>query len=114
MTQLILILVAVAGLLAVMAREAGALAAIGVLAIIGIVGLAVDAPVLGCLLLIGAALVAVCGLPALRSKWLSPRLFAMFKKVSPKVSDTEKVALEAGTVFLRSFHYRFDTSLVMM
>ncbi|KPM82158.1 acyl-CoA dehydrogenase [Cobetia sp. UCD-24C] len=99
MTQLILILVAVAGLLAVMAREAGALAAIGVLAIIGIVGLAVDAPVLGCLLLIGAALVAVCGLPALRSKWLSPRLFAMFKKVSPKVSDTEKVALEAGTVF---------------
>ncbi|MHC9037870.1 acyl-CoA dehydrogenase family protein, partial [Cobetia marina] len=99
MTQLILILVALAGLLTVMARESGALAAIGVLAVTGLIGLGIDTPVLGVLLLISAALVAVCGLPALRTKWLSPRLFAMFKKVSPKVSATEKVALEAGTVF---------------
>ncbi|MGM0522362.1 MAG: acyl-CoA dehydrogenase, partial [Pseudomonadota bacterium] len=38
------------------------------------------------------------GLPALRRQWLTPRLFAMFKKVAPKVSDTERTALEAGTV----------------
>ncbi len=53
---------------------------------------------LGVLLLLGAVTVAVAGLPALRIQWLTPRLFAMFKRVSPKVSATERTALEAGTV----------------
>ncbi|WP_431023674.1 acyl-CoA dehydrogenase [Halomonas sp. H5] len=98
MTQLILILLAAAGLVAVMRREAGALPALAVLAVVGIVALALGSPVLGTLLLIGAAGVALAGLPALRRRWLSPRLFALFKKVSPRVSETERTALEAGTV----------------
>jgi acyl-CoA dehydrogenase len=53
---------------------------------------------LGMLLLVGAAAVVAAGLPALRGTWLTPRLFALFKKVSPTVSDTERVALEAGSV----------------
>ncbi|SDG09523.1 acyl-CoA dehydrogenase [Onishia taeanensis] len=98
MIHLLLIVLALAGLIAVMQREAGALAALGVLAVLGIAGLVLDAPLLGLVLLIAAAGVAVCGLPLLRHRWLSPRLFAMFKRVAPKVSDTERTALEAGSV----------------
>ncbi|PXX99628.1 acyl-CoA dehydrogenase [Halomonas sp. LBP4] len=98
MLTLILLVLAVAGLLVVMRREAGALPAVGVLAALGLVGLLFGSPVLGVLLLIGAGGVAVAGLPVLRMRWLSPRLFATFKKVAPKVSDTERTALEAGTV----------------
>ncbi|MCH4561571.1 acyl-CoA dehydrogenase [Halomonas sp. EGI 63088] len=98
MLTLILLVLAVAGLLVVMRREAGALPALGVLAALGLVGLLFGSPVLGVLLLIGAGGVAVAGLPVLRMRWLSPRLFATFKKVAPRVSDTERTALEAGTV----------------
>ncbi|MBS9405080.1 acyl-CoA dehydrogenase [Halomonas sp. TRM85114] len=98
MLTLILFLLAVAGLLAVMRREAGALPAIGVLAVLGLIGLITGAPVSGAILLLGAVAIAAAGLPALRRRWLSPRLFATFKKVAPKVSDTERTALEAGTV----------------
>ena len=98
MIHLLLIVLALAGLTAVMRREAGALAAIGVLAVLGVAGLVLDAPLLGLVLLIAAAGVAVCGLPLLRHRWLSPRLFAMFKRVAPKVSATERTALEAGSV----------------
>ncbi|QNI02852.1 acyl-CoA dehydrogenase [Halomonas sp. SH5A2] len=98
MLTLLLIVLAAVGLLAVMRREAGATAALVVLAVLGLVGLLFDATVIGVLLLLGAAAVAVAGLPALRRQWLTPRLFAMFKKVAPKVSDTERTALEAGTV----------------
>ncbi|WP_346797828.1 acyl-CoA dehydrogenase [Halomonas sp. Bachu 37] len=98
MLTLLLIVLAVVGLLVVMRREAGALPALAVLGILGLVGLALDAEVIGVILLIGAAGVAAAGLPALRRTWLTPRLFAMFKKVAPKVSATERTALEAGTV----------------
>ena len=98
MLQLLLIIVAVVGLLVVMRREAGALPALAVLAATGIVGILFGSPLLGALLLIGAVAVAVCGLPALRRQWLTPRIFATFKKVAPKVSDTERTALEAGSV----------------
>ncbi|MDI5984199.1 acyl-CoA dehydrogenase [Halomonas sp. M4R5S39] len=98
MLTLILLVLAVTGLLVVMRREAGALPALGVLAVLGLAGLLLGAPVLGVLLLIGAGGVAVAGLPALRIRWLSPRLFATFKEVAPRVSDTERTALEAGTV----------------
>ncbi|MGO3004333.1 MAG: acyl-CoA dehydrogenase, partial [Halomonas sp.] len=93
MLTLLLIVLAIAGLLVVMRREAGAPAALIVLAVLGLVGLLFDAKVIGLLLLIAAAAVAAAGLPALRSQWLTPRLFTMFKKVAPKVSATERTAL---------------------
>ncbi len=98
MLTLILLLLAVAGLLAVMRREAGALPAMAVLAVTGLASLLLASTLLGLLLLVGALAVAAAGLPALRGKWLTPRLFSLFKKISPKVSDTERTALEAGTV----------------
>ncbi|WP_016854499.1 acyl-CoA dehydrogenase [Halomonas smyrnensis] len=98
MLTLILLLLAVAGLLIVMRREAGALPALGVTGLLGLVGLATGAAVIGVLLLVATAAIAACGLPALRRRWLTPRLFAMFKRVAPKVSATERTALEAGSV----------------
>ncbi|HAZ98356.1 MAG TPA: acyl-CoA dehydrogenase, partial [Halomonas sp.] len=98
MLTLLLIVLAVAGLLVVMRREAGATPALALLGVLGLVGLVLGAPVIGTLLLIGAVAVAVAGLPALRRKWLTPRIFAIFKKVAPKVSATERTALEAGSV----------------
>ncbi|WP_404369172.1 acyl-CoA dehydrogenase [Marinobacter sp.] len=94
----ILFIIAVAGLLTVMRRESGAQPAIAVMAGVGILSLIFASGWLAFVLLVGAAITAVCGLPGLRQSWLTPRLFAMFKKVAPKVSATEKVALEAGTV----------------
>ncbi|XGA81346.1 acyl-CoA dehydrogenase [Halomonas sp. CH40] len=98
MFTLLLILLAIVGLLVVMRREAGAKAALAVLVVLGVAGLVLDAAVIGTLLLIGAAVTAIAGLPALRRQWLTPRIFAIFKKVAPKVSDTERTALEAGSV----------------
>ncbi|GHE22442.1 acyl-CoA dehydrogenase [Halomonas urumqiensis] len=98
MLTLILLLLAIAGLLVVMRREAGAMPALVVLAVTGLASLLVASTLLGILLLLAAAVVAAAGLPMLRGKWLTPRLFAMFKKVSPQVSETERVALEAGSV----------------
>ncbi|MCP1313034.1 MULTISPECIES: acyl-CoA dehydrogenase [unclassified Halomonas] len=98
MLTLLLIVLAIAGLLVVMRREAGAGPAIGVLAVLGLVGLVFEAPVIGFILLLAALAVAAAGLPALRRLWLTPRIFATFKKVAPKVSATERTALEAGSV----------------
>ncbi|MDX1464511.1 MAG: acyl-CoA dehydrogenase family protein, partial [Halomonas sp.] len=98
MLTLILLVLAVIGLLIVMRREAGALPALAVTAGLGLVGLVAGASILGVLLLAAAAGIAACGLPALRTRWLTPRLFAMFKRVAPRVSDTERTALEAGSV----------------
>ncbi len=97
---LILFLVALAGLLYVMRRESGAKPAIGVMVVLGVLSLFLASGWLAFVLLAGAAVTAVAGLPPqFRQSWLTPpRVFAMFKKVAPKVSDTEKVALEAGTV----------------
>ncbi|PCM42953.1 acyl-CoA dehydrogenase [Marinobacter sp. ANT_B65] len=98
MMTFILFLVALAGLLVVMRRESGARPAIGVMVVVGILSVIFASGWLALLLFAGAAATAAAGLPALRQSWLTPRVFAMFKKVAPKVSDTEKVALEAGTV----------------
>ncbi len=98
MPELILIALAVAGLLVVMRREAGAYAALGVLAVTGLAGLFFNAALLGLVLLLGAAVVAACGVPVLRRRWLSPRIFKLFHSVAPTVSDTERSALEAGSV----------------
>ncbi|KAA1171408.1 acyl-CoA dehydrogenase [Marinobacter salinexigens] len=98
MTTLILFLIALAGLLIVLRREAGASSAIAVMVIVGALSLIFGAGGLALLLFAGAALTAAAGLPGFRRSWLTPRIFATFKKVAPRVSDTEKVALEAGTV----------------
>ncbi len=98
MITLLLLAAAIVGCLVVMRREAGALPAVAVLAVLGILGLVFDAEIIGVLLLIAAVGVAVCGLKPLRRLWLSPRLFSVFKKIAPKVSETERVALDAGTV----------------
>ncbi|WP_165857388.1 acyl-CoA dehydrogenase [Marinobacter sp. JSM 1782161] len=98
MTTLILLLLSIAGLLAVLRKEAGAKPAIGVMAGFGLVSLIFASGWLALVLFVGAIATAACGLPGFRSSWLTPRIFSMFKKVAPKVSETEKVALEAGTV----------------
>lgn len=98
MMTFILFVVALAGLLIVMRRESGAASAIGVMAVTGLLSLIFASGWLALVLFIGAAATAAAGLPGFRQSWLTPRIFAMFKKVAPKVSDTEKVALEAGTV----------------
>jgi acyl-CoA dehydrogenase len=95
---LILLLVALAGLLFVMRRESGAKPAIGVMLVVGVLSLIWGSGWLTLVLFAGAAATAAAGLPQFRLSWLTPRVFAMFKKVAPKVSATEKVALEAGTV----------------
>ncbi len=74
------------------------MSALGVLAILGVIGLLFGAPVIGVLFILGAVVIAACGLPALRRAWLTPRVLTLFHKVAPKVSDTERTALEAGTV----------------
>ena len=98
MNLLIVLLLAIAGLLFVMRRESGAASAIAVFVITGIIGLFMGTGWLSLILFIGAGVTALAGLPGLRQQWLTPRAFKLFKKVAPKVSDTEKQALEAGTV----------------
>ncbi|PAV25561.1 acyl-CoA dehydrogenase [Tamilnaduibacter salinus] len=98
MTTLIFLLLAVAGLLMVLRREAGAPPAIAVMAGFGILSWIFASGWLAFVLLAGAVVTAVCGMPGLRRSWLTPRIFAAFKKAAPKVSETEQVALDAGTV----------------
>ena len=98
MMTFILFVVALVGLLVVMRREAGAKSAIGVMVVVGVLSMLFASGWLALILFVGAAVTAAAGLPAFRQSWLTPRIFAMFKKVAPKVSETEKVALEAGTV----------------
>ena len=78
--------------------EPGAAISTAVFAALGVLGIYLGVNVVGALLLLAAVAVAACGLPPLRRMWLSPQLFAFFKKVAPKVSPTERTALEAGTV----------------
>jgi acyl-CoA dehydrogenase len=46
-----------------------------------------------------AAVVAVLAIPALRRSLLTPHIFALFKRILPAMSDTERDALEAGTTW---------------
>lgn len=98
MTTLIIFILAIIGLLIVMRRELGALAAIIVMAISGAIAWVMAAKVLALVLFAGLAITAISGLPIIRRLWLTPIIFKIFKKVAPKVSETEQVALDAGTV----------------
>ena len=55
-------------------------------------------PLVSFFLIVIAIAVAATGLPAIRTKWLSQQVFDIFKQISPKVSPTEQIALDAGTV----------------
>jgi acyl-CoA dehydrogenase len=46
-----------------------------------------------------AVVVAVLVLPPLRRPLITRRIFALFKRILPQMSDTEREALEAGTVW---------------
>ena len=94
----LLLLITFIALIAVMRKEAGAIAAVAVFAAMGLASSAVGYKLLGFMLYAGAIVTALTGLMPLRRLWLSPRLFAMFKRIAPKVSATEQVALDAGTV----------------
>ncbi|KXS39476.1 MAG: acyl-CoA dehydrogenase [Halomonadaceae bacterium T82-2] len=98
MLSLLLIVLAAIGLIEVMRHEAGAPAALAATGIPGLLGVVLGAPVTAVLLLLATLVIAAGGLPALRRRWLTPRLFARFRRVAPRVSDTERVALEAGSV----------------
>ncbi|HEX7339374.1 MAG TPA: acyl-CoA dehydrogenase [Rhodanobacteraceae bacterium] len=64
-----------------------------------VVGLLAGAPVTTVVLLIIEAAIAVPLLmPAFRRRQISAPLLRIFAKVTPKLSDTEQTALEAGTV----------------
>jgi len=63
------------------------------------VGVLAGAPVTTVILLVVEAAIAVPLLmPAFRRRQISAPLLRMFAKVTPKLSDTEQTALEAGTV----------------
>jgi acyl-CoA dehydrogenase len=46
-----------------------------------------------------AAVIAVLAIPALRRSLVTPHIFALFKRILPAMSDTERDALEAGTTW---------------
>ncbi|MFG1496791.1 acyl-CoA dehydrogenase [Saccharospirillum sp. HFRX-1] len=99
MNHLLVLILAVVVMLAVLRREPGALVSVITLAVLTVVAFVLGSPLLGLLYALIAAVVAFAGLPQLRRSWLTPKLFAFFKQVAPRVSQTERVALEAGTVF---------------
>ena len=98
MNHLLVLIVAVVVIFAVLRRELGSVAAVAALAALTLFAFVLRSPLLGVLFLLAGAVVAVAGLPGVRNNWLTPKLFAIFKKVAPKVSQTEQVALDAGTV----------------
>ncbi len=98
MNHLIVIVVAVVVLFSVMRRELGSLAALAAFAAVAALAFYLDSVLLGVLLSIGAVTVLAAGVPGVRSLWLTPRVFSVFRKVAPKVSETERMALAAGTV----------------
>lgn len=98
MMTLIVFLLATAALLTVMRRESGARPAVIVLAVSGLVSWIFAADWLTLLLFAGALATAAAGLPRFRYSWLTPRVFERFGQVAPKISATEQVALDAGTV----------------
>ena len=51
------------------------------------------------LISLGVIVIAVLGLPGLRRRAITGRVFALYKKILPAMSSTERDALEAGTVW---------------
>jgi acyl-CoA dehydrogenase len=55
--------------------------------------------ILWILIILLAGGVAVLAIPALRRSLVTPHIFALFKRILPAMSDTERDALEAGTTW---------------
>src|SRR5687767_3433639 len=51
------------------------------------------------LLFAGAAVLVPLNVAVLRQEWITRPAFALFKRVLPELSETERIALEAGTVW---------------
>ena len=51
------------------------------------------------IVVISTIVLGALSLKPLRQQWLSDRLFAVFRELMPGISDTERQALEAGTVW---------------
>ncbi len=98
MNYLLLIILVVAVLLHLLKRESSALVVGVSLVVLALVSRMMSASGLSVLCFLAAIAVVVCGHPSIRQKWLTQKLFAHFKQVSPRVSETEQVALDAGTV----------------
>ncbi|MEX1056293.1 MAG: acyl-CoA dehydrogenase family protein, partial [Natronospirillum sp.] len=98
MNHLIVAVLALVVLFSVSRRQLGAVASLLALAALVVVAFALRSPVLGVVFLVAGGVVALAGLPLLRRRWLTPKIFSIFKKVAPRVSPTERMALEAGTV----------------
>ena len=98
MNYVLILVLAIVVKIVILRREMGALPLTIGFAIVGVFALLLKTPVLGALFFLVAIGTAMGGLPSIRRYWLTPKLFAIFKQVAPKVSETERVALEAGTV----------------
>jgi len=99
---LVWLLVLVLGVAYLAHRHTAALPALSLVAVYLLgMGLFGRAPgwllVIGWLLWLGVAL--PLALPELRRQWLSAPLFAWFQRVLPPLSDTEREAIEAGSVW---------------
>ncbi|MFS2002455.1 acyl-CoA dehydrogenase [Duganella sp. CT11-25] len=55
--------------------------------------------ILWILIILLVGVVAVLAIPALRRSLVTPHIFALFKRILPAMSDTERDALEAGTTW---------------
>ncbi|MDX1343105.1 MAG: acyl-CoA dehydrogenase [Reinekea sp.] len=98
MLTFIIFLLTLAGLTWVMRQEFGALAAVGVFLFFGALSMELASPLYGVLMFIASLATLIIGFGPVRRLWLSGKVFAIFKKIAPKVSATEQVALDAGTV----------------
>lgn len=95
----LLLVVVLFGLLLALLRTRPS-AVIGLAGLVGamIASFFVKLPILGGVFFLMALGLAVTGLPSIRRQWLTPQVFKIFKTISPKVSSTEQIALDAGTV----------------
>ncbi len=99
MTWLLIIALAVGLLALAWFRSPSWLAAlVAIAALVGIIWQAASWPVITLYALAAAALTVVAIRP-LRRTLVSDRLFGWFKSVMPSISDTEREALDAGTVW---------------
>jgi acyl-CoA dehydrogenase len=55
--------------------------------------------ILTILIVLACGAIAVFAIPALRRSLVTPHIFALFKRILPAMSDTERDALEAGTTW---------------
>ncbi|MDY7025751.1 MAG: acyl-CoA dehydrogenase [Pseudomonadota bacterium] len=102
MTSLILAIIAIVGVGLVAYFELGLVAAAIVLAVVGALELfgvfGAEATLCSWVWFVLAAPFALLAITPLRRALVTSTIFKIYKKITPKMSDTEKTALDAGTV----------------